>query len=85
MNTFLKIALFLVLAIVAIKLFPLTLALGIILALALGGAIFVGFSVIAAILVVTLAAVAALAPIWLPALVVVGIVALFRKTGARTV
>jgi hypothetical protein len=85
MNTFLKIALFLVLAIVAIKLFPLTLALGIILALALGGAIFVGFSVIAAILVVTLAAVAALAPIWLPALVVVGIIALFRKTGARTV
>jgi hypothetical protein len=85
MNTFLKIALFLVLAIVAIKLFPLTLALGIILALALGGAIFVGFSVIAAILVVTLAAVAALAPIWLPALVVVGIIALVRKTGARTV
>ncbi len=85
MNTFLKITLFLVLAIVAIKLFPLTLALGIILALTLGSAAFVGFSVIAALLVVALALVAALAPIWLPALAVVGVIALFKKTGAKTV
>lgn len=85
MNTFLKILLFLVLAIIAIKLFPLTLAIGVILALALGGAVFVGFSVIAALLVVALAVVAALAPIWLPALAIVGVIALFKKTGAKTV
>jgi hypothetical protein len=85
MNTFLKIILFLVLAVVAIKLFPLTLALGIILALMLGSAVFVGFSVVAAVLVVALALVAALAPIWLPALVVVGVIALLKKSGAKTV
>jgi hypothetical protein len=85
MNTFLKIILFLVLAIVAIKLFPLTLALGIVLALTIGCAAFVGFSVVAAVLVVALAAVAALAPIWLPALAVIGIIALCKKAGAKTV
>jgi len=85
MNIFLKVALFLVLAVVAIKLFPLTLALGIILALMLGSAVFVGFSVVAAVLVVALAFVAALAPIWLPALAIVGVIALFKKTGAKTV
>jgi hypothetical protein len=85
MKTFLKILLFVVLAIVAIKLFPLTLALGIIMAGAVGAALFVGFSVIAVILGLLLAMVAALAPIWLPALAIVGVIALFRKTGAKAV
>ncbi|MSU70580.1 MAG: hypothetical protein EXS39_07385 [Opitutaceae bacterium] len=84
MNTFLKILLFAVLAVVAIKLFPLTLALGIILALMVAVAIFVGFSVITATFCVALAMVAVLAPIWLPALAVVGLIALIKKAGAKS-
>jgi len=83
MKTFLKVLLYVAVAMVAIKLLPLTLALGIILALVIGFGVFVGFSMLAVLLGVGLAVVAALAPIWLPALAVVGIVALIRKTGRR--
>ena len=80
MNTFLKVLLLAALLIVAIKFSPvifLGALAGLIIAAVLG---VVGISLVAALLAVVLALAVALSPIWIPVLVVLGLVSLFRKS-----
>lgn len=79
MNTFLKILLLLVAAVIAVKLLPVTLALGCIFALALGIFALVGMSVVAAAICLGLLLGAVLAPIWIPVLAVIGLIALIKR------
>jgi hypothetical protein len=78
-KTFLKVLLIVALAIVAIKLLPLTLAAGCILAVGVAILAAVGVSVVALGLLVSLAIVALLAPVWLPVLALIGIIALVKR------
>lgn len=83
MKTFLKIILIAVLLIVAIKLSPMIFLgalLGLIAAAALGT---VGITLVAVLLVVLVALMVALSPIWLPMVVIIGFVSLFKKTGQQ--
>ncbi|SDR93391.1 hypothetical protein [Opitutus sp. GAS368] len=80
MKTFLKVLLLAVLLIIAIKFSPvifLGAIVGLILAVVLGA---VGISLIAALFAVVLALAVALSPIWIPVLVVLGLISLFRKS-----
>lgn len=81
MKTFLKVLLIAALLIVAIKLSPVIFvgALAGLIAAAVLGA--VGISLVAALLAVLIALVVALSPIWIPVLVVLGLVSLFKKHG----
>jgi len=85
MNTFLKILLAVVLILVALKLSPLialATLIGLLCAAVLGA---LGLSLVAALLAVAVALAVALSPIWVPVLVVLGLVSLFRtKTPAPT-
>ena len=85
MNTFLKISLIVVLSLIAIKFSPvlfLGAVIGLILAVVLGA---VGFSLVLALLAIALAFALALSPIWIPVLIVMGLVSLFRKLGDKPV
>lgn len=78
MNTFLKILLAAVLLVIAIKLSPvlfLAALVGLLAAAVLGS---IGLSLVAALIAVLLAFAVALSPIWIPVLVIVGLVRLFR-------
>jgi hypothetical protein len=79
MKTFLKIALMVLLVVVAVKLSPLILlaALGGLLVAGVVGAL--GLSLVAVLLAVTLALAAVLSPIWVPGLLAVGIISLWRR------
>ncbi|MBI2517964.1 MAG: hypothetical protein HYV95_13755 [Opitutae bacterium] len=80
MKTFLKILLIAALLLLAIKLSPVLFVgalIGMFVATVLGA---VGVSLVVALLAVVLAAALALSPIWVPVLVVLGLVSLFRKT-----
>jgi hypothetical protein len=91
MKTFLKVALIVLLALVALKLLPIlmvpvvltgVLLLGL-LGLALGGltaAAGVGVAVVVALAIAAVAIVAALSPIWLPVLAIVGLIALIKRS-----
>jgi hypothetical protein len=72
MKTFLKIFLLMLLALVALKLLPLTLALGCIMAIVLAGLVMLGLGVAVV-----------LSPLWVPALVIAGLVSLIVRTGRR--
>lgn len=85
MKTFLKVLLLVVLAVVAIKFLPLTLALGFMAGLALVGLLAAGLSLLAGIGVLALVLLAVLAPIWIPVLLVVGLIAAVRKLTRRSV
>ena len=81
MKTFIKVLLLAALLIVAIKLSPvifLGAILGLIAAAVLGA---VGLSLLAVLAAVALALAVALSPIWIPVLIVMGLVSLFRKSG----
>lgn len=81
MKTFLKVLLIAALLIVAIKLSPVIFVgalAGLIAAAVLG---VVGISLVAALLAVLIALVVALSPIWIPVLVIIGLVSLFKKHG----
>ncbi len=84
MKTFLKVVLLVIAAVVAVKLLPLTFAIGVVLGLGVVALAVVGVSVLAglAALVVVLAAV--LAPIWIPVLALVGLIALIRRSNRTT-
>jgi hypothetical protein len=79
MKTFLKVILIVMIAIIAVKLLPFTLALG----FALGGAIVaaavLGLSALAVLFCVSLALIAVLAPVWIPVLALVGAIALIKR------
>ena len=81
MKTFLKVLLLAVLLIVAIKLSPVIFVgamLGLIAAAVLGA---VGLSLVAALVAVALALTVALSPVWIPVLVVMGLISLCKKSG----
>ncbi|MBI4623982.1 MAG: hypothetical protein HY736_12300 [Verrucomicrobia bacterium] len=79
MNPFLKIILILVAAVIAVKLLPLTLALGCIFAAALAVFALVGVSLVAVLLCLGLLLAALLSPIWIPLLALVGLIALIKR------
>ena len=84
MNTFLKILLAAVLLIVAIKLSPLVFLAAVVGLLAAAVLGLIGLSLVAALLAVVVALAAALAPIWIPVLAVMGALSLFKKpAGSR--
>lgn len=82
MNTFLKILLVAALLLVAIKLSPVLFFgafVGLIVATVLGA---IGISLLAALLAVVIALAVALSPIWIPVLVIMGIVGLCKRNGS---
>jgi hypothetical protein len=79
MKTFLKVLLIAALLIVAIKLSP-VIFIGAIVGLAIAAVLgAVGLSLVAGLLAVLLALAVALSPIWIPVLVVLGLISLFRR------
>ncbi len=84
MKTFLKVLLLVIVALIAIKLLPLTIGLGFVLGLLLVGLAAVGVSLVAGVSVVALALAAVLAPIWVPILLLVGLIALIRRATRRS-
>jgi hypothetical protein len=84
MKTFLKVLLIAALLIIAIKISPIIFlgALAGLLAAAVLGVI--GISLVAALAAVVLAFALALSPIWIPVLVVMGLVSLFKQNGNST-
>lgn len=79
MKTFLKILLLVSVALVAIKLLPLTIGVGFAVGLLLVGLVMAGLSLLAGIAVIGLALGAVLAPVWIPALLLVGLIVLIRR------
>ncbi len=81
MKTFFKVLLIAALLIVAIKLCPVIFIgalLGLLAAAVLGA---VGISLVAALAAVLIAFAVALSPIWIPVLVIMGLISLFKKNG----
>jgi len=85
MKSFLKIVLLVLVALLALKLLPLTLALGCLLALAIVPLAVVGVSAIVILCGVALVVVAVLAPVWIPVLALVGLIALIKRCTRRPV
>ncbi len=79
MKTFLKVFLLVLALIVAVKLLPLTLLAGCFMGVALAIFLALGFSAIAVIAVAVIALAAVLAPIWIPVLLVIGLIALIKR------
>jgi len=79
MNGFLKLLLIVLCALLAVKFLPEMFAFGCLLAGLLLGLAAVGLPLLAAACVAILAFVVLLAPIWLPVLLIVGLVALIRR------
>ncbi len=89
MKTFLKIVLIVVLALLALKFIPVIFvgaAAGLLVATLLG---VVGVSLLAVLLAALLGVVVAIAfalsPIWIPALLILGVISLFKKLGDKPV
>ena len=83
MKTFLKILLIVVLALLALKVLPLVVVgviAGLLIAAVLG---VVGLSLLAALLAVAHGLAFALSPIWIPVLLVMGVISLFKKLGDK--
>jgi len=78
MKTFLKIVLLVIVAVVAVKLLPLTFALGCLLAAAIVGLLAIGVSAIATLFGAMIGLAVLLAPIWVPVLALVGLITLIR-------
>ena len=83
MKSFLKVVLLVIVAVIAVKLVPLTFALGCVLAAGVLGLIAVGASAIAALAGAVITLVAVLSPIWVPALAIVGLIALIKRCTRR--
>jgi len=84
MKTFLKVLLMAAILIIAIKFSP-VIFVGVIVGLLVAGVLgVVGISLVAALLAVLVAFAVALSPIWIPVLVIMCLVSLFRKTEERT-
>lgn len=80
MKTFLKVVLLVIAAVIAVKLLPLTLGLGILLGLTLVVLAAVGVSFFALVLGLGVVLAAVLSPIWIPVLAIVGLVALIKRS-----
>lgn len=79
METFLKFALVVVLAVVAVKFLPALALAGLIAGLMLGAVVLGGLSLAAGLLLLALGVGVLLTPLWLPVLAVVGLVAFVRR------
>ena len=82
MKTFLKVLLIAVAVLVCLKLLPLALGLVCVLLGVLGGLALLGVSFAVLVSIAALVAAAVLAPIWVPVLLVCGLVALCRRSGS---
>jgi hypothetical protein len=83
MNTSLRIFLIVVLALLALKFLPVILIgafVGLLLAAGLGA---LGLTLVALLLAVGIALALALSPIWIPVLIVMGLISLFKKLGEK--
>jgi hypothetical protein len=78
-KTFFKIVLIVIAAVIAVKLLPITLALGLALGLAAVGLAIAGVSIVAALLVAAIFIAGILSPIWVPVLLLVGLIALIKR------
>lgn len=83
MKKLLKITLLVIAALVALKVLPVALAFGCVLALAVAGLAVVGVSLLAALVVAALVAGIVLVPVWLPVLAIVLMVSLARRLFLR--
>lgn len=83
MKTFLKVLLLVLVALIAIKLLPLTIGLGFVFGLLLVGLLAAGLSLLGGVAVLALVLAAVLAPIWIPVLLLVGLVALIKRCTRR--
>lgn len=82
MKTFLKVLLIVVAVIVALKLLPIALGLGCVVAAILAGLAVLGVSLAALLVCAALVVAAVLSPVWMPVLAIIGVIALFRRGGA---
>ena len=82
-KTFLKVLLCLVVLVVAVKLLPLTLGLGLALGVVLAIATALGLSALAILASAAIGLITLLAPIWLPVLALIGLIALLRRSDRR--
>jgi hypothetical protein len=83
MKTFLKIFLIVVVSLLALKFLPVVLVgafVGLLVAALLGA---FGLTLVGLLLAVAVALAVALSPIWIPVLIVMGVISLCRKLGAR--
>ena len=84
MKTFLKIALLVIVALVTVKLLPAIFGLGCALAAAVLALVAIGASAVAALIGGVIALAAVLSPIWVPALAIVGLIALIKRDSRRS-
>ena len=82
MKTFLKIALLVIAALVAVKFLPLIFGLGCLLAAAIVALLAIGASAIATLFGAMIALAVVLSPIWVPLLALIGVIMLI-KNGTR--
>lgn len=85
MKTFLKVVFVVLAALIAIKLLPLTLALGVVLGFTVVALAAIGVSAIALFFGLAITVAAVLSPIWIPVLAVVGLIALLKRGNRREV
>jgi len=83
MNTFLKAVLLILVAILAVKFLPAILALGFMLGLSVVALGAVGVSLLAAVAFAATVFGAVLSPLWVPGLIVVGVIVLLRRSSRR--
>ena len=84
MKGFLKVVLLVIVALVAVKLLPLIFGLGCLLAGAVLGFIALVASAVAALIGSAIVVAAVLSPIWIPALAIIGIIALVKRSSHRS-
>jgi hypothetical protein len=84
MTTFLKVLLLVVLALILVKFLPWMFGLGCLLAAALVGLVAFGLSALVTLLGGVLVLAALLSPIWLPLLLIFGLIVLIRRLVRRT-
>ena len=85
MKTFLKVVLLVIVAVIAVKLLPLTFAVGCAFAAMVLGLIAAGFSAVFALAGGLLALTVILAPIWIPVLALIGLITLIKRANNRSV
>lgn len=84
MNTFLKVLLILIAAVLLVKLLPLAFGLAVFLGVVIAIAAIVGLGAAGVVICVALGLVILLSPVWLPVLAVVGLIALWKKLSNKT-
>ena len=79
MKSFFKVLLLVIVALIAIKLLPLTIGLGFAAGVLLVALLIGGLSLVASIVALGAAVAAVLAPVWIPVLLLIGFIALVKR------